>query len=521
MLPHQAHTKMNKHSKNTPIRKHMHIYICFCIGIIAALFVIDRIVIPKLEDELFIGSYAWKKETYTRGLLSNARLSPPADLTIYRSDGIHVAEKKTKLKRIIVIGDSFVSGFALVNINDVWWRSLQRELASRGYNDVEIVGLSGTVYGNTAGELQQAERWAAKYHPDALIWSWQLSDAEERGDNNRLIVPHLLSKEESGLVKVLKRSLRSIFPSIGETLCQMDDNWYADRNRNNPAVGYPIQESELKVFQGENLKRFQGTLCRLKRFTDKLKVPSFFVTLPSQPSMVHGGLTGVEPEDFFNEIEEYHRTRYDLLFPLLKKNSIQYYDLLDPYLKAIRNDPQFQVKNAAILLSVTPTDGHPGSFTAHLYAREVADILEKKYPATLGAKTSIRKTSLKINDWVPYLLKLTKINDSSYIFTYPQVQESLLFMPLRKPHVQINFEMPVPLKKVRLTGPYLRKAQIWLTAVDPKDGYDRHFLHNLGEKKGFDNYWNLPDEPWTNYVNTCKITAEIKKGADSRLQLSF
>jgi hypothetical protein len=489
-------------------------------GIIAALFVIDRIVIPKLEDELFIGSYAWKKDSYILGMMTNARTSPLTDLTIFRSDGIRVTEKKTKLKRIIVVGDSFVSGFALANINDVWWRALQRELASRGYNDVEIVGLYGNAYGNTAGELQQAERWAAKYNPDAIIWSWQLSDAEERGDNNRLIVPRLSSRKESGFVKVLKRTLRSIFPSIGETLCRIDDNWYADRNRNNPTVGYPIQECELKVFEGENLQKFQTTLRRLKGFTDKLKVPNFFVTMPSLHSIEAGGLTGVEPEDLFNKIEEYHRIRYGLLFPLLKKNSIQYYDLLDPYLKAIRTDPQFQVKNAAILLSATPTDSHPGSFTTHLYAREVADILEKKYPATLGSKTSVQTPSLKINDWVPYLLKVTKHN-SSYIFTYPQDKECLLFMPLRKPHVQINFEMPVPVKKIRLTGPYLRKAQIWLTAVDPKDGYDRHLLHNLGEKKGFDNKWTLPDEPWTNHVNTCKITAEIKKGADSRLQLSF
>lgn len=94
-------------------------------------------------------------------------------------------------------------------------------------------------------------------------------------------------------------------------------------------------------------------------------------------------------------------------------------------------------------------------------------------------------------------------------------------MPLRKPHIQMNFDMPVPLKKIKLAGQGLKKAQIWLTAVDPRDSYDRHVLHDLQEKRGHEVEWSIPGDSWAEHINTCKISAEIKNGMDTRLLISF
>ena len=46
-----------------------------------------------------------------------------------------------KSHRIVVIADSFSWGDGLANINDVWWRQIERELERRGYTDVEVLAL--------------------------------------------------------------------------------------------------------------------------------------------------------------------------------------------------------------------------------------------------------------------------------------------------------------------------------------------------------------------------------------------
>jgi lysophospholipase L1-like esterase len=489
------------------------------VSFVAILVAVDCIAVPYLEDKQLVVSKAWKEDTFKRCMMSNERLTSPPGLGVFRSKNIEFPEKKTKLKRLLVVGDSYVIGFGLSNINNVWWRQLQRELIRRGYNDVEVVGLHSFTLGNTASQLDQVERWASKYHADAIIWGYQPSDAEEL-QGPRYFIERLSPKKESAAAKVVKRTMRSLIPNISQVLLSLEDRHYAANAIGSPAIGYEDSKRDLLLYEGENFRHFNGTLERMHKFADRTKIPLFIVTLPTQTAELPEAHIGKKSQQLFNEIEAYYKTRFALASKAYQSNGLKFFDLTDAYLNAIRKDPQFAGETAAIRLATTPPDPHPCSFTTHLYAVEVADILEKNYPQCIGPTSQVKEPELKINDCMPPSLGAFKIAPRSYILAFPTNDHFQLSMPIRKPYVQLNFEMPGQIKTIKLTGPWLRKATIWLTAVDPKDGYDRELLHQLPEKKGSQLAWDLPKEPWTSQINTLRISAEIK-GADNRLNITF
>lgn len=487
---------------------------------LAAILVgLDSIVIPYLEDKKLVVSKAWKEDTFKRCVMSNVRLTSPPGLGIFKSQNIQVSEKKTKLKRLLVVGDSFVIGYGLSDINNVWWRQLQRELIRRGYNDVEVIALHSFAIGNTSGQLEQVERWANKYHADAIIWGYQPSDAEEM-EGGHYLIERLAPKQDSAVVKIAKRTMRSALPNLSETLLALEDRHYAANAVGSPANGYEDSKRDLLLYQGENLRRFNLTLSRIRKFADNTKIPLFLVTLPTQTAEPPEAHIGKNSQKLFDEIESYYKTRFALAFKAFHSQGLKFYDLTDAYVTAIRNDPQFAEETAAISLANTPSDSHPCPFTTHLYAVQVANILEKDYKNCLGPTSLTKESELHINDCIPTTVGAIKIAPRSYLVYYPTTSNLHLMMPMRKPYVQLNFEMPTKIKSIKLNGPWLRKATLWLTAVDPKDGYDREILHELPTKKGHQLSWDLPNEQWTSHINTCRISAEIN-GADSRLNIVF
>lgn len=410
----------------------------------------------------------------------------------------------------MVIGDSYVSGHPLANINEVWWRQLQFVLASRGYNDVEVIGVC-SYPGNTKFQLFEVQQSVKLFKPDILIWGYNPNDSQEFGKDGMSIIEQGKSKESSLGGKFLKRTFRTLLPNIAETVLERLDRQSAVLD---------TRQMELKYFEGENRKLYRETLAQVGKTFKDLKIPAFMITLPAITSGAPEDDVGRAPEEYFNYLARYYKIRFDLVFPMFREFGIKSFDITDSYIKALRSDSHFLVDNASMRLASTPADAHPGAFITHFYATQAADILEHEYAQTLGPKTTKIQPELRICDWVPYTLQVSKFADSQFLFYYPKEHEIHLEMPLRKPHVQFNFEAPIQVKTIRLSGGSLREAHIWLTAVDPVDGYDRHILHDLKEKHGYDITWELPNEPWTAHVNTCKISAKLK-GSDNRLILKF
>jgi len=483
------------------------------------LLFIDRIVIPQLEDKRILVSRGWKEETWKVAQMSYQRWKHPPNTFILQSDGIPVSERKSKAKRILIAGDSFAAGYGLVNINDVWWRALQRELISRGYNDVEVIGVCGGHQGATAGILNEVERVIDRYQPDALIFGYVSDDADELKDGH-YIVPHLMPFEPDGVSKVAIRIARSIFPNLTEIATSWQQKLENER-RSGPVHGYDHNQRELEFLKGSNLAQYQTTLARMSEVIKKAKIPSFVVTLPCSAGFFPEFDSNRPAKEYIEAVQAYYKQRYDGISPSFRNAHIRFVDLLEPYIELLKTDPHLKGNDMVHVICATPVDGHPSGFVTHFYASKVADLLENEYPLVLGKKGKVEQNfQLKVNDWMPPSINAYRLAERKYIFTFPKNPLNQLSMPIRKAHVQLNFEMPSEVRTIKLQGASLKSSTIWITSVDREDGYDRRVLHKLNSKKGSFLIWQLPDEPWTRSVNTVKIAPELK-GSDYRLAITF
>lgn len=484
-----------------------------------ALFCLERLLIPYLEDEKSLVSRAWKEDTWKIAQMSYQRWSSPNGCSILQSAGIPVSENKTKSKRILVAGDSFGAAFGLVNVNDVWWRALQRELIRRGYNDVEVIGISSGHLGSTAGQVDQIERWALKYHPDAVLLGYVVDDSEELEGGN-YIVPHLVRYDPDATNRVFRRVARSVVPNLAEIYISRQDK-LENTKLSGPEHGYDFNQRELELLKGKNIEQYQKTLNRMSSLSKQWNMPCYVITLPCVAGFYPEFDLSRNSSEYVNHIHEYYKERYDLIAPYFAKANLPFVNLIEPYVAMLRSEPQLKGANSIAVLCATPADGHPSNLVTHFYANEVADFLEKKNPSLLGKRSQVvTKFPLKINDWMPPNINLFRVSDRNFVFMMPPQAGNQLFMPMRQPHVQLNFEMPTQLKTVRLRGPGLKQCTVWLTSIDPKDGYDRRILHKLEAKKGADVSWTLPAGEWAQNINTVKVSAVVK-GADNRIVISF
>src|SRR5262245_45315733 len=82
----------------------------------------------------------WRREDSNIARLINTRLINQSSDVIWRSALLPAPEQRPSgRKRILVLGDSFVEGDGLTNVNNTWWRELQRELERRGYWNLDVI----------------------------------------------------------------------------------------------------------------------------------------------------------------------------------------------------------------------------------------------------------------------------------------------------------------------------------------------------------------------------------------------
>ena len=81
--------------------------------IVGTFVFIDRVIFPRLEDDLRLVSKGWKGEAYYLGLMACSRQSKLQNVGVWMSPGIEVTQEKIKAKRIVIVGDSYVLGYPL------------------------------------------------------------------------------------------------------------------------------------------------------------------------------------------------------------------------------------------------------------------------------------------------------------------------------------------------------------------------------------------------------------------------
>lgn len=497
------------------------LYLLFSVLCIAIpLTVVDRFVIPALEDSGALESGRWQEQD--GWLLEQGRRKNEAtfDCSVWRSAGFPVSQTKLKPKRIIVMGDSFAWGTGYPNMNTLWWRRLQNVLDERGYKDVEVIG-AGMPAQSTASQLEEARKIVGTYKPDMIIWGYVTNDPDEISATGKKIVPLMRDwkQPKDDFPLPVKRSIEAVFPNLAWHLFDIRRSARL-KTVDGAKYGYDYGTWELKLLEGENFRQYQNTVKNVAEFIKELNVPSFAVTLPAgfqagdtQRGSLRSGAT------LLTKMHDYHVPRYEKVKKLFDSNGLPYYDTLDEITNRLQQNLSPQELNS-LQLGINPSNGHPAASLCHLYAVCTADILEKNYSGFLGSKTQGKPTSAlpKFNDWTPHSAHLNRLSESRYIFYMPQNEKDALYLPLRKPYVQLNFEKPADLASLTLSGGNLKKAEIYVVDEDPVLGYDRTVPRKLAERKGNQLTVNLPADKSSSKISSILISAEIK-GEDNRVLL--
>lgn len=361
--------------------------------------------------------------------------------TLFKNNNV---EKKAK--RILIMGDSFVWGDGLVNMNHIWWRQLQRELNNRGYSHVEVIA-RGECGWSTRQQLiaLKSEKLIQKYQPDIVIFGYVTNDANEnivkryREINLSLMLLRLFSFDK--LAPITMKLLENV---IHNSHVEFNDK-----------TGYPYHIWEQKLLEGSNFDAYNKTVGELKEYLDSIDIPSFFVTLPSYPV-----------ENFI--------PLYQPIKKLYSHHNIQFYDLLDSYIKEYGDYYQNMTLMQQKSYSANPSNGHPGLISTHFYANQVTDILEKDYSSILlnPSKVAAQNTEPFINDIHPNEVSVRSDRSLKLIelqYDYAAIKDKMLIAPFGRRYVQINFSSPIKFKTVTLS----KRSKKVEVGIISSDIYDR------------------------------------------------
>ncbi len=470
---------------------------------LGGLVAIETQFLPRLETENRIISPDWVRENriidqnnYSKNLARGQVNQKPADGNwLWRSTGFPVTEQATKSRRILVIGDSYVWGDGYANMNDLWWRQLQRELTRRGYNQVEVIaaGLNGA---STRNQLEQARQLVPVYKPDLLIWGYVANDPDEWVNGKRVvkrIVENMPPDRALWLLNEL--ASRDILPRLSYQLKKAREGKIIER-MSGEEHGYYLSEWTMKLLEGENFELYKNTIKELGRFQAESGIPGFMIALPNNPD------------------EQHFSVRYDKIRPLMQSANLEFYDILNDYVAwsaTLIDGEKFVELGRDHRWGINPADGHPGTSSTYFYAVKAADFLEAHYPEVLHHQGEInQRSNIHINDWVPYNLNPMETAQGVFTFKYPESQEYMLRMPVGRPFVQLNLELPAEIREIRLAGSGLKQATLDITAVNSELGFDDHTIYSLETKKGASLVWNLAGHEGANSVNTIRLSASFE-----------
>ena len=467
-----------------------------------ALVVVDRGVLAWIESagnadaksSVRLATRNWERENARINENNFAKILLSPDEWIWRSQGFPVSEERKKPHRILVVGDSFVWGDGYANMNDLWWRQLERELRRRGYQDVEVIAL-GNSGATTRQELDHLRKVLPRYRPDLVIWGYVTNDADEglvkQFDYQRLRKDAIVGYHH-------RHAKRGWLPRLNFQLEQRRREKLL-RTLPGPKRGYAYNEWELQLLEPVNLAAYQQTLNEVAAYLREAEARFFFISLPGYPS------------------EAALRPRYDPIKPIFANAGLPLVDILDDFIAAY---PAGTSLANDLGWGINPANGHPGVVSTRFFAREAADLLELSYASVLGPRGAPETSGApEINDWMPGTLAVQQNTAGQIRFEYPNEEAKMLRMPLEQDHLQLHLAMPSNLREIRLAGPDLASAQIPLTQVNAADGIDYGAIASEPRQSGKQIRWELPAAVGQ-LVNTVRIVADFD-GADRSLTLDL
>jgi len=352
--------------------------------------------------------------------------------------------------KILVVGDSFVWGDGLTNLNQIWWNVMARELERRGY-DCEVYAL-----GRPSASTYDEYLWLRDtgvlddIRPDLIIIGYVTNDADMAAlIPGRTYYDLFLAGEG-----MTAGEPNAFFPNLPTLL---------DKKLGN--ASYSDWEKEL--VESERLENYNTLVLRpLGELIAHTGIPAIVLPTPETPA----------------------RKRFELLYrdvlPLFEQAGFPVYNPLDEFLERYPR-PNYRQSKYFHASAVNP---HPGPATSWFLGEYAADVLEQYYTPVLtkNGNHGGRAYMIEINDWMPYMLEPRALMESAhaarYVIEYPDqssqpdfanlLHGNFLALPVNKKHVKLNFKYPVRLSSVKIEGADLLSAQVWTLGINEKLGFD-------------------------------------------------
>ena len=429
--------------------------------------------------------------------------------------GEQLSDKKIGVKRILVVGDSFIFGDGYSNSNLTWWSALYNNLLASGY-DVEVVaaGYNGMSAYEEYRLIQESDLLAT-VDPDLIVIGWvQANDLESKGDGDvnycgnqqkKLAAASTCterygqiygSSEDTGISIFGRHTynfLEEYLPNIEMALAERIINKYQfDKSFIDRTGGYGRQSHYEVTVSEESLDWNEKYFFKpFSEFINTTDIPYFYVITDVLPP------DGTDPH--VAEVLKY-----------FDKYNINYYDFSEyaAKLPKLKDSTKYYIN---------PSGSHPSHFTTSFYAQHVQQILESEYPNILGKKRAFIPY-VNINDATPWNIDLKKISEDKYTFVYPdpEIDSGFLHMPVGKQFIKLSLQFPIDIKSMKISGDGLVKVEVWLSSLN-KDGWDdmTRVVPLGAQKEGF--VWSI-DEP---NITSFNIHAEFREGASRELVLEL
>jgi len=462
--------------------------------IIAVLFLLDR----QLSGH--VATKEWVVENENINLNNYEKILSSFDQPLFKTNAYTAPQPSDTRKRILIVGDSYIWGDGHTNINMIWWRQLQWELERRGYHNVDVIAA-----GQNGASTQDQFYWLkdtnllAIAKPDIIVFGYVTNDPDmKKSDGSRIVKQRIASvkpeiSNTSEAPITASEKLRAIsflprwFPNLTNELAnrvehkeEYSPNTKDDININNEHNGFTYDIWEYKILEGENFDLYEGLVTKLGSFLATLETPSFFVTTAT-------------PQ---NDLEP----RYRKIKELFPKSGIDFIDLT-PELMSLKHSSV-----ASLEWTVNPVNGHPSSRATAFYANQVANILQDKYPLVLGQKNIASPAFMpNINDWMPLSIDVQKTDYDSWIVSSQNQPTGMLYLPLKEPHMSLNFERPVMINSVKVTSDIHSNVRIWAQLLDDKENYEIRKPRLLGKGEGNNIEISLPKKLRTKRITSLKL----------------
>lgn len=359
---------------------------------------------------------------------------------------------------ILVIGDSFIWGDGTGNVNNLWWRALQRRIWDRGYNHCKVIAV-----GQCGASTQDELFWLSQtsmledINPDMIIIGYVTNDAQYL-DENGIKKPGVwgpASHLEKGILKYVSRVFPNIAYKINNDL-QSREIAMTDLSEQDL---YSYSEWEYQIITGDNLIRYQKVAVEpLGEFLQKLSIPYCLMTTPNTPDY----------DSFY--------ARYKDVLPLFGEAGIPVYDCLSDFSEKHGQDTEYYE-------GINPVNSHPGIATNAYLADYAMSMIENYYPDVLGKRGTQAANNVVLNDWMPFDQMNPSVEENTIRFRYSDDWEKnrYLYMPMFSPTVKICFENVLDIEGIVVRdadGNICEDFEIWVSCMN-EQGYENFIKKKL------------------------------------------